>query len=185
MKYTNGKKADFSAFPFKIEAPSATSDSPAKLDAGSGMAAGSGLGAGIGTFLLPGLGTVAGAGIGAGIGAITGGIAQRVKTNKEYKQYKDARLKGVEAYYQNPTLKNSLKRAFKSLNIILEVLNEKNANIIKTFNLAERHYGNLTSLNKDEIIKIDAIGFPDKDMRVTDSMGRIWYLDFCDVALID
>ena len=89
MKYTNGKKADFSAFPFKIEAPSATSDSPAKLDAGSGMAAGSGLGAGIGTFLLPGLGTVAGAGIGAGIGAITGGIAQRVKTNKEYKQYKD------------------------------------------------------------------------------------------------
>ena len=48
---------------------------------------------------------------------------------------------------------STLKRAFKSLNIILEVLNEKNANIIKTFNLAERHYGNLTSLNKDEIIK--------------------------------
>ena len=40
-------------------------------------------------------------------------------------------------------------------------------------------------LYKEEIIKIDAIGFPDKDMRVTDSMGRIWYLDFCDVALID
>ena len=39
-------------------------------------------------------------------------------------------------------------------------------------------------LYKEEIIKIDAIGFPDKDMRVTDSMGRIWYLDFCDVALI-
>ena len=31
---------------------------------------------------------------------------------------------------------STLKRAFKSLNIILEVLNEKNANIIKTFNLA-------------------------------------------------
>ena len=28
----------------------------------------------------------------------------------KYKQYKDARLKGVEAYYQNPTLKNSLKQ---------------------------------------------------------------------------
>ena len=31
MKYTNGKKADVSAFPFKIEAPSAISDSPAKF----------------------------------------------------------------------------------------------------------------------------------------------------------
>ena len=31
MKYTNGKKADTSAFPFKIDAPSATSDSPVKL----------------------------------------------------------------------------------------------------------------------------------------------------------
>ena len=29
-------------------------------------------------------------------------------------------------------------------------------------------------LYKDEIIKIDAIGFPDKDMRVVDNMGRIW-----------
>jgi len=31
MKYTNGKKADTSAFPFKIDAPSAVSDSPAKI----------------------------------------------------------------------------------------------------------------------------------------------------------
>ena len=31
MKYTNGKKADVSAFPFKVEAPSAISDSPAKF----------------------------------------------------------------------------------------------------------------------------------------------------------
>ena len=31
MKYTNGKKADVSAFPFKIETPSAISDSPAKF----------------------------------------------------------------------------------------------------------------------------------------------------------
>ena len=40
-------------------------------------------------------------------------------------------------------------------------------------------------LHKGEIVKIDAIGFPDKDMRVTDNMGRIWYIDFCDVSLID
>ena len=31
MKYTNGKKADVSAFPFKVEASSAISDSPAKF----------------------------------------------------------------------------------------------------------------------------------------------------------
>ena len=48
---------------------------------------------------------------------------------------------------------STLKRASNSLNIILKVLDEKNANIIKTFSLAERHYGNLTSLNKDEITK--------------------------------
>ena len=39
-------------------------------------------------------------------------------------------------------------------------------------------------LYKEEIIKVDAIGFPDKDMRVIDNMGRIWYLDFCDVGTI-
>ena len=31
MKYTNGKKSDTSSFPFKVDEPSATSDSPAKL----------------------------------------------------------------------------------------------------------------------------------------------------------
>jgi len=31
MKHTNGKKSDTSSFPFKIDAPSATSDSPAKV----------------------------------------------------------------------------------------------------------------------------------------------------------
>ena len=40
-------------------------------------------------------------------------------------------------------------------------------------------------LHKDEIVRIDGIGFPDKDMRVKDSLGKIWYLDFCDVHLID
>ena len=89
MKYTNGKKADVSAFPFKVESSDAVSDSPAKLDAGSGMAAGSGIGAGIGTFLLPGVGTVAGAAIGAGIRGIAGGITERVKTRKEERQYED------------------------------------------------------------------------------------------------
>ena len=40
-------------------------------------------------------------------------------------------------------------------------------------------------LYKDEIVKIDALTFPDKDMRVIDNLGRQWYIDFCDVCLID
>ena len=48
---------------------------------------------------------------------------------------------------------SELKRAVNSLDIILKVLNEKNAQINKTTKLNERNYGNLTSLNKDEIIK--------------------------------
>ena len=48
---------------------------------------------------------------------------------------------------------SKLKRAINSLEIILKTLNEKSVNIIKTEALNERHYGGLTSLNKDEIIK--------------------------------
>tara|TARA_Y100001963_G_C6545124_1_gene337289 strand:- start:50 stop:238 length:189 start_codon:yes stop_codon:yes gene_type:complete len=39
-------------------------------------------------------------------------------------------------------------------------------------------------LYKNEIVKIEAIGFPDKDMRVIDNLGRIWYINFCDVGTI-
>ena len=48
---------------------------------------------------------------------------------------------------------SQLKRATNSLNIILKVLDKSNTNITKAWELNERHYGNLTSLNKDEIIK--------------------------------
>jgi len=48
---------------------------------------------------------------------------------------------------------SNLKRAINSLNIILENLNKQNVKIIKTPKLNERHYGALTSLNKDETIK--------------------------------
>ena len=48
---------------------------------------------------------------------------------------------------------SELKRAINSLNIILEILDKSEANIIKAWELNERHYGNLTSLNKDQIIK--------------------------------
>jgi len=46
-----------------------------------------------------------------------------------------------------------LKRANNSLEIILEVLNKKNANVTRSSSLNERHYGGLTSLNKDETVK--------------------------------
>ena len=48
---------------------------------------------------------------------------------------------------------SELKRAKNSLEIILKILNKPNTQIIKTSKLNERHYGGLTSLNKDETIK--------------------------------
>ena len=48
---------------------------------------------------------------------------------------------------------SELKRAINSLNIILKVLGNEKANFIKNNALNERHYGGLTSLNKDETIK--------------------------------
>jgi len=48
---------------------------------------------------------------------------------------------------------SKLKRATNTLEIILEILNQNDAKIIKALELNERHYGGLTSLNKDETIK--------------------------------
>ena len=48
---------------------------------------------------------------------------------------------------------SQLKRAINSLEIILKILDKQHAKIIKDSALNERHYGGLTSLNKDETIK--------------------------------
>tara|TARA_Y100000593_G_scaffold17200_1_gene34377 strand:+ start:5751 stop:5942 length:192 start_codon:yes stop_codon:yes gene_type:complete len=40
-------------------------------------------------------------------------------------------------------------------------------------------------LHENEIVKIDGVGFPDRDLRVKDSLGKIWYINFCDVIPID
>ena len=48
---------------------------------------------------------------------------------------------------------SKLKRAINSLKIILDTIDETNLKVVKTDSLNERHYGGLTSLNKDEIIK--------------------------------
>ena len=45
------------------------------------------------------------------------------------------------------------KRAIHTLEIILDILNNKNSQIKKAWELNERHYGALTGLNKDEMMK--------------------------------
>ena len=45
------------------------------------------------------------------------------------------------------------KRAIETLNLILNTLRIKNNNVIKAWELNERHYGALTGLNKDEMKK--------------------------------
>ena len=70
----------------------------------------------------------------------------------------------IEAEYAGQLIKNlniefdtyftsQLIRASNSLNIILKVLNKSNVEINKAWELNERHYGDLTGLNKDEMIK--------------------------------
>ena len=46
-----------------------------------------------------------------------------------------------------------LKRANETLNIILKEINVENNQVVKAWELNERHYGNLTGLNKDEMKK--------------------------------
>ena len=60
---------------------------------------------------------------------------------------KDQKIK-FDAYFTS-----RLKRASNSLEIILEVLNKKNVSVTRSSSLNERHYGGLTSLNKDETVK--------------------------------
>ena len=45
------------------------------------------------------------------------------------------------------------KRAINTLSIILNILNKPNIEVKKAWELNERHYGALTGLNKDEMIK--------------------------------
>ena len=41
------------------------------------------------------------------------------------------------------------------------------------------------TLYKGSIVKVDEIGpFPDKDVRVKDNVGKIWYIDYIDIMKI-
>ena len=39
-------------------------------------------------------------------------------------------------------------------------------------------------LYADTKVTIDAVGFPDKDIRVKDDLGKIWYVNLSDIRLI-
>ena len=38
-------------------------------------------------------------------------------------------------------------------------------------------------LHKDTKVKIDEVGFPDKDIRIKDDLGKIWYVNLSDIRL--
>ena len=37
------------------------------------------------------------------------------------------------------------------------------------------------TLYKDSIVKVDQVGFPDKDLRVIDNVGKIWYVNYYEI----
>ena len=40
-------------------------------------------------------------------------------------------------------------------------------------------------LYADTKVTIDEIGFPDKDIRVKDDMGKIWYINLSDIRTVE
>ncbi len=47
--------------------------------------------------------------------------------------------------------------------------------------ITENIYSVEGTLYKGSVVEIEEIGFPDKDLRVTDNVGKIWYLNFYDI----
>ena len=39
-------------------------------------------------------------------------------------------------------------------------------------------------LYRDTKVTIDEIGFPDKDLRVKDELGKIWYINLSDIRML-
>ena len=47
--------------------------------------------------------------------------------------------------------------------------------------ITENIYSVEGTLYKGAVVEIEEMGFPDKDLRVSDNVGRIWYLNFYDI----
>jgi len=71
---------------------------------------------------------------------------------KSEAKYAGQLIKELEIEF-NAYFTSELKRAINSLKIILGILNKPNVKINKSWRLNERHYGDLTGFNKDEIKK--------------------------------
>ncbi len=51
--------------------------------------------------------------------------------------------------------------------------------------ITENIYSVEGTLYKGTVVEIEEIGFPDKDLRVSDDVGKIWYLNFYDIEKIN
>ena len=47
--------------------------------------------------------------------------------------------------------------------------------------ITENIYSVEGTLYKGAVVEIEEIGFPDKDLRISDNVGKIWYLNFYDI----
>jgi predicted acyltransferase (DUF342 family) len=47
--------------------------------------------------------------------------------------------------------------------------------------ITENIYNVEGTLYKGSVVEIEEMGFPDKDLRVSDDVGKIWYLNFYDI----
>jgi 2,3-bisphosphoglycerate-dependent phosphoglycerate mutase len=71
----------------------------------------------------------------------------KLEANRSGKLIEELNIE-FDAYFTS-----ELKRAINTLKIVLKVLDKSNASITKTNLLNERMYGNLTGLNKDDVMK--------------------------------
>ena len=51
--------------------------------------------------------------------------------------------------------------------------------------ITENIYSVEGTLYKGAVVEIEEMGFPDKDLRVSDNVGKIWYLNFYDIEKIN
>ena len=47
--------------------------------------------------------------------------------------------------------------------------------------ITENIYSVEGTLYKGAVVEIEEIGFPDKDLRISDNVGKIWYLNFYNI----
>jgi|APSaa5957512576_1039674.scaffolds.fasta_scaffold228705_2 hypothetical protein len=78
------------------------------------------------------------------------------------------------------------------VNIIRSEIEVKVNNYMRTYNSiktgqqvkTERDIPSVNGmLYENTIVTVDEIGFPDKNLRVKDKLGKIWYVNFSDISV--